>query len=141
MNGTDSDNPKAFKALSEALKGEVNSQYQLAMILEEEKDIDLACAWYQKAAQQGHSSAAFRCGMLCLKAKGLREREAVYWLQQAANAGHTGAQYNLALVHENGLGVSVDPEEALKWHRVAARRGHPDSQAKLDSMSNWLGVS
>lgn len=140
MHSVQSDNPKAFNALSEALKGEVHAQYQLAMILEEEKDTELACGWYQKAAMQGHSAAAYRMGMLCLQINGDKQKEAVYWLERAAQAGHGDAQYNLALVHERGLGVKLDPEEALKWHRIAARRGHPDAQAKLTKMDNWMHI-
>lgn len=131
-----SENPKAFKALAEALKGEVNAQYQLAQILEEEQDYDLASGWYQKAALQGHASAAYRMGMLCLNPKcDRRENEAVYWLQRAATSGHAGAQYNLGIVFEKGIGCKHNPDEALKWHRMAAMRGHAEAQAHLDSMS------
>jgi TPR repeat protein len=139
MDGIQSENPKGFSALSEALRGSVSSQYELAMMLEEQSDIELACAWYQKAAMQGHTGAAFRCGMLCLKAKGERQKEASYWLTMAANNGYPEAQYNLALIHEKGLGgAKIDPDEALKWHRIAARLGHAEARAKLDSMDSWL---
>lgn len=128
--------PKAFKALSLALKGEVEAQYHLAMILEEELFIELAHGWYGKAAMQGHAEAAFRCGMLCLREQGEWAAQAPYWLERAANLGHTAAQYNLALVLEKGLGGRIDPEESLKWHRIAARAGHSASQARLDTMSS-----
>lgn len=134
------DNHRVAAALSEALRGTVAAQFELAVILEEEQeDYELATAWYQKAAQQGHTEAAFRAGLLCLRSESRREPEAVYWLSQAANAGHPSAQYNLALVHEQGLGVKVDPDEALKWHRIAALQGHSQSKQKLEKLNEWLG--
>ena len=132
-------NRPASAALSEALRGTVAAQFELAVILEEQ-DLELATAWYQKAAQQGHTEAAFRAGLLCLKSELRRQPEAVYWLSQAANAGHLSAQYNLGLVHEKGLGVKVDPEEALKWHRIAARQGHAAAKEKLERLNEYLGL-
>lgn len=134
--------PDSYSALSDALRGVVHSQYKLAIILEEEEnDFELAGAWYKKAAMQGHSEAAYRAGMLCLRMHNNEAHEAVYWLGVAASQGHTGAQYNLAMAHERGKGVRLDPEEALKWHRLAARHGHPDSLAKLASMDSWINFS
>ena len=135
------DNPRLAEVLSEALRGTVTAQFDLAVILEEEEeDFDLATSWYQKAAQQGHSEAAFRAGILCLRKGSRREPEAAYWFLQAANAGHASAQFNLALVHEKGLGVKVDPDEALKWLRIAARQGHVEAKEKLARLNEWLGL-
>lgn len=135
------DNQRAAATLSEALRGAVSAQFELAVILEEEQeDYELATAWFQKAALQGHTEAAFRAGLLCLREDARREPEAVYWLSQAANAGHSSAQYNLGLVHEKGLGVKVDPDEALKWHRRAAHQGHVEAKEKLERLNEWLGL-
>ena len=42
-------------------------------------------------------------------------------------------QYNRGLQYEKGEGVPHDHEEAIKWYRKAAGRGHASSQ-------NWLGL-
>lgn len=133
------ENPKSAKFLSEALQGGLEAQFQLAKALEEDEDFDLARSWYQKAAGQGHIDAAYHCGMLCLKMKGEEMKQAAFWLGKAANAGHVDAQHQLAVVLGNGYGVKHDPDESLRWHRIAASYGHPQSKAKLDSLNNFLG--
>jgi TPR repeat protein len=60
-------------------------------------------------------------------------------LGRAANAGHVDAQHNLAVALERGMGVKLDPEESLRWHRIAASYGHPRSKEKLDSLNDFLG--
>lgn len=134
-----SENPKSQKALSEALRGGVAAQFELGRVLEQDGDNDLACAWYKKAAMQGHIEAAYACGMLCLKMKGEHMKEASYWLGRAANAGHVDAQHQLAVVLGNGYGVKHDPEESLRWHRIAASYGHKESQDKLEKLNKFLG--
>ena len=136
---TESDNNKAMNALSEALRGGVQAQFELATVLEEDEDYELAIGWYQKAAMQGHVEACFRVGMLCLKLNGERNKEASYWLGRAANAGHVEAQHNLAVVLEKGIGTKLDPEESLRWHRIAASYGHKQSQDKLEKLNKFLG--
>jgi TPR repeat protein len=135
----ETDSPKTAKALSEALRGGVAAQFQLAVALEEDGDHDLACAWYKKAAMQGHVEASYCCGMLCLKMQGETMKEAAYWLGRAANAGHVDAQHHLAEVLGNGYGVKHDPDESLRWHRIAASYGHKESQDKLEKLNKFLG--
>jgi TPR repeat protein len=134
-----SENPKTQKALSDALRGGLNAQFELARSLEADGDFELACGWYKKAAMQGHNEAAYCCGMLCLKMKGEPMKEAAYWLGRAATAGHVNAQHQLAVVLGNGYGVKHDPEESLRWHRIAASYGHKESKDKLEKLSNFLG--
>lgn len=133
------ENHKADKFLPAALQGGLDAQFQLAKALEEDEDFELARAWYQKAAGQGHVESAYHCGMLCLKMKGEAMQQAAFWLGKAANAGHVDAQHQLAVVLGNGYGVKHDPDESLRWHRIAASYGHPKSKAKLDSLDNFLG--
>jgi TPR repeat protein len=133
------ENARSSKVLSEALQGGLEAQFQLAKALEEDDDLELARAWYQKAAGQGHVESAYHCGMLCIKMKGEAMKQAAYWLGKAANAGHVDAQHQLAVVLGNGVGVKHDPEESLRWHRIAASYGHPQSKAKLDSLNSFLG--
>ena len=68
-------------------------------------------------------------------------------LRQAAEGGNRKAQRALAIIYRDGLGVTRDLEEALKWARLAADAGDPEGQVILgllhDSAQNldpddWL---
>ena len=52
------------------------------------------------------------------------------------------AQSNLGASYYNGLGVTKDPKEAVKWFRKAAEQGYANAQANLGaSYYNGLGVT
>lgn len=46
--------------------------------------------------------------------------EAVAWWRQAADAGEYCSQFNLGICYEKGIGLRVDPREALVCFRLAA---------------------
>jgi TPR repeat protein len=56
---------------------------------------------------------------------------AVALYRKAAELGHPGAQYNLAVSYANGIGVSADEVEAMRWLRKAARKAGPEAQYNL----------
>ena len=47
----------------------------------------------------------------------------------AAEQGDTKAQSNLGLMYDQGLGVSQDYAEAVRWLRLAAEQGTPGLSA------------
>lgn len=47
-----------------------------------------------------------------------------HWNGQAARQGHAASQARLATIYHKGLGIDVDPQEACRWLRSAARKGH-----------------
>lgn len=49
----------------------------------------------------------------------------------AANEGHLDSQFNVALMHENGIGVEKDLKEALAWYRKASLKGSSAAQFNL----------
>jgi TPR repeat protein len=51
-----------------------------------------------------------------------------------AEKGNALAQYNVALMHRMGLGVTKDQKEAKKWSRLAAKQGNADAQVMLGSI-------
>jgi TPR repeat protein len=51
-----------------------------------------------------------------------------------AEKGNALAQYNVALMHRMGLGVTKDQKEAKKWSRLAAKQGNTDAQVMLGSI-------
>ncbi|MBW2651311.1 MAG: sel1 repeat family protein, partial [Deltaproteobacteria bacterium] len=53
------------------------------------------------------------------------EVKAVEWLRKAADQKEKFAQYHLGLVYATGRGVPKNPDEALKWFRLASANGCP----------------
>ncbi len=61
--------------------------------------------------------------------------------QPLAEGGHRDAQFNLGLLHENGLGVPRDGARAAHWYRLAAEQDDRTAQAYLGEMyAKGLGV-
>jgi len=80
--------------------------------------------WYRAAARQGDPEAAFRLGLLLLRAGRRRaDAAAVIWLRQAADANHGDAQAALGACYRNGRGVAVDYCELFRWTARAAGNG------------------
>lgn len=52
----------------------------------------------------------------------------------AAEGGSADAQMTLGEMYADGIGVTQDAVEAVKWYRVAAERGYPESQYRLGGM-------
>ena len=62
--------------------------------------------------------------------------------RRLAELGNAEAQYNLGLSYSNGLGVSVDKVESVKWYRLAAEQGFAHAQFNLgNAYFNGEGVS
>ncbi|MEP7088390.1 MAG: PEGA domain-containing protein, partial [Gemmatimonadota bacterium] len=51
-----------------------------------------------------------------------------------ANAGNQQAQRNLAVIYDQGLGVTKDPAQAAIWFRKAAQTGNREASFQLASM-------
>lgn len=52
------------------------------------------------------------------------------WLP-LAEAGDSHAQFNIGLLHDEGLGTPVSPDEARKWWRMAAQQGLMEAEHNL----------
>ncbi len=59
---------------------------------------------------------------------------------EAAAQGDRAAQFNLGVMHENGLGVPRNAVEAARQYRLAADQGHAKAQARLASLL-WRGAA
>jgi TPR repeat protein len=49
----------------------------------------------------------------------------------AAFFGDAEAQYQLARMHQLGLGGEASPRQAARWYKLAARKGHAGAQAQF----------
>lgn len=57
--------------------------------------------------------------------------EAAKWYAKAAKQGYPKAQHNLALLYEDGRGVTQSYTEAAKWYAKAAQAGFSEAQNNL----------
>ncbi len=86
----------------------------------------------REAAEQGHSGAQTRLGLLYLEKTGAERdlTQAIRWLQVAAQ-DNAMAQYHLGCCYEDGTGVDKDPAEAAAWYRKAAAQGYDPALVRL----------
>jgi len=49
----------------------------------------------------------------------------------AAYFGDAEAQYQLARMHQRGIGGDPNPRQAARWYKLAARKGHAGAQAQF----------
>lgn len=93
-------NGKTKEVHQKAVKGDSQSQYDLALLYLDDRGADLKKS----------------------------EREAFKWLMKAAEAGHIKAQTKLGELYEVGRGVEQDTNQAVRWYKKAADAG--DAQAR-----------
>ena len=60
------------------------------------------------------------------------------WFTEAAERGLADSQFNLAVLHENGLGVAKDDKEAYKWLLLAAQSGDTEATSRRDALKARL---
>ena len=61
-------------------------------------------------------------------------QEALIAFRAAADQGHADAPFHLGILYANGLGVTLDPFQALAWYQQAAEQGHGWAQYNAGSM-------
>ncbi|MEQ1784026.1 MAG: peptidoglycan-binding protein, partial [Hyphomonadaceae bacterium] len=59
---------------------------------------------------------------------------AVEWFRTASDLGLVDSQYNLAVLYEQGLGLSQDKSEAAYWFEVAGRAGDQDASRRARTL-------
>ena len=92
---------------------------------------------YQRAAQQGDTTAMNNIGMMYASGRGVDQDydEAINWFRQASRQGNTTAHNNLCLVYihrgvmyANGRDVDQDYAQAFTWFRRAVLQGDAEAQ-------------
>ena len=130
---TEADTYKAMVALAD--KGNAEAQYHAGMMnnngIGTAQDLRQAFAWFQKAAAADHPLGAYKLG--CYydgQGAGIvpqDENEALKYKLVAAKAGYALAQHDVALLYDR----QGNPEEALKWWKLAADQGYPRALYRL----------
>jgi hypothetical protein len=99
---------KFYYAYQAGLKGNVNAQFDLAMM--------------------------YGTGSYVEK----NEREAFKWLHKAAYNGHVQAKYLMGVSFKQGTGVRVQKDLARYWFKKAAKAGHPKALLQLAELERNL---
>jgi localization factor PodJL len=122
-----------------AEQGLAAAQYRLGSMYEHGRgkpvDIEQAVALYEQAAAAGNINAMHNLAVLRIDASGRRDyAQAASWFSKAAERGLKDSQFNLAVLHERGLGVPRSPENAVFWYSLAAVQGDEEAAAKAKAL-------
>jgi TPR repeat protein len=93
-----------------------------------------AAAWYQLAAEQGHTDAQINLASMYSNGEGVAQydAEAARLCTLAADSGNVGAQFNIGLMYANGKGVVKDQVKAHMWLSIAIASGFSRAIEKRD---------
>jgi TPR repeat protein/WD40 repeat protein len=147
---------KWYKKAAE--KGHVDAEYRLGVIYCKgqgiSQDYKGAIQWLRKAAEKGHGKAQYDLAAHYYEGKGAAQdyNEAAKWYRRAANVRQVlipsnalgvfcyvdeedpEACYRLGQMYRCGKGVVKDNNEAFKWFKKAAERGHKEAQFDIGNM-------
>ena len=132
-HASDADTFKAMMAL--ANKGDAEAQYHVGMMhnngIGTPQDPKQAFEWFQKSAASDDPLGAYKLGCY-YDGQGagivaLDPNEALKYKLIAAEAGYALAQHDVA----NHYDRQGNPEEALKWWKMAGDQGYPDALFSL----------
>eukprot|EP00040_Diaphanoeca_grandis_P031702 m.190163 g.190163 ORF g.190163 m.190163 type:complete len:271 (+) comp32395_c0_seq2:395-1207(+) len=132
--GFDHNTDKALQWMERAAEqGFILAQHHVAVMFDQQNEIDHANSWYHEAANNGHANSQFNLGVNYKDGIGVKqnERESLSWFEAAAEQGHTDAAFICARHYGKGIGVKQNMRIAFKWFRVAAHGGHEKAQFNL----------
>ena len=132
-NANDADTFKAMVALAD--KGNAEAQYHVGMMhnngIGTPQDPKQAFVWFQKSTASNDPLGAYKLG--CYYAGQFAgvvtpdSNEALKYKLVAAKAGYALAQHDVA----NHYDRQGNPEEALKWWKMAGDQGYPQALYRL----------
>lgn len=82
-----------------------------------------------EAKEDTKALAHFDAGIVALEANNMPL--AYNEFLAAANEGHADSQFNVAVMHEQGIGVSKNDTTAVNWYKKAAAQGNAAAQFNL----------
>lgn len=137
-------NPTPAELLTRAQAGDKDAQFAYGDLLMFREDTPPdeaeAFAWYQKAADQGHTRAQYMVGQIYSYDPSLPYYmgNAIYWFEKAAEADNRQAQYELGnLLVSMTVVISYhypDAEEGMMWLHKAADKGYAKAEYKLGAI-------
>lgn len=134
--------PERIEALKQkANQGDVKAQETLGELYQTglygvEKDLFEARDWFEKAVQQGETSAMVNLGSMYLNGDGVPQDylKAKELFEKAANKGKLSAQHNLGGMYYFGKGIPKNYTKAIEWYQKAANQGDGNSYNNLAFM-------
>lgn len=136
----DSDYKLAYKEYSKfAKKNNPLAQFMAGLFYQNgwgmDKNPELACTWFKKAASQNIPTAAHNYANCLCEGTGMTEpdlKEAVKWFEKASGLGHYLSLCSLADIYlEGGKNVPIDISKALDLLNQAAQRKIPAAYLRL----------
>ena len=102
------------------------AQYALGKLLQSQNRAGEAVSWYEKAAAQENTCAAYRLGKLYLEGRDVPKDvpKAVAYLTDSAEHGNQYAQYALGKLYLTGQNVKQDRERAWAYFYESAEQGN-----------------
>ncbi|MCM1212899.1 MAG: sel1 repeat family protein [Blautia sp.] len=108
-----------------------------------EQDYAKAMEWYEKAVEQGDTTAMTTIGSWYRDGAGVEQdsAKAMEWYEKAVEQGDTDAMSMIGLMYANGMGVGVDYVKAAEWLEKAANLGNAYAMENLGILYEYgLGV-
>lgn len=125
-----------------AAQGNASALNNLAICYEDgngvAQDLTRARQLYSAAAEQGHMHANNNLGFICMMQQDYVA--AATHFTAAADKGNADAMHNLGSLHENGLGVPKDAQEAYRMYRKAAALGQESARESVDRLAPLLAA-
>ena len=120
-------------ARQQAKIGDLESQFNLGVILEARDRSKEAALWYEKAAERGHAVAQYNLAVLYFNGDGVRRNmgRASELLTTSAEKGNMDAQFLLGRMYFSGQGVTRDLKKEADLYRQASVQGHTLAQYNL----------
>lgn len=119
--------------------GSLRAAAELGELMVGDKEPDLAEArrYLISSAREGIWQAQHRLGLLYLEGRDLAADPVagVAWLTEAMKAGDAGVQYELATLHEQGVGCLVNYANAGVLYTLACNKGHAGAATRIAWMA------
>ena len=132
--GINQDKTAFYKYITAAANlNSVDAQRELAIALEEDKELEHAASWFKRAAEQGDLLAIHNYGRMLLNGIGVKQdkqQAIIYWLK-AAEAGHAQTQCDLGNLYYKGKDITPNKEQAAHWFKKSAEQNFQHAQWNL----------
>ncbi|MEE8119617.1 MAG: tetratricopeptide repeat protein [Gammaproteobacteria bacterium] len=123
-------------AKQQAKFGDLESQYNVGVMLVSRNRVTEAAYWYDQAARRGHNLAQYNLAVLYFNGEGVPRnfKRAAALLSSSAEKGNADAQYLLGRIYFTGQGVQRDFAKEAEWYQRAAEQGHALAQYNLGAL-------
>lgn len=131
---------------SEAEAGNVDAQYELAMMYLKGRGIGAdeskARKWLERGAEKGDSRAVTRLGILNYKGEGgSPDYKEALSLFKRVSGDSVLAQYYLGEMYATGSGVETDYKAAISWYKKAADGGFNRARGKIINLEEEMNIA